>query len=140
MKKTYMYAIVVIVAVAIGAAVWYGLSHKSAPSSTNSMNMDNSNNSSSNSSSQTPAATNAVTIQNFAFSPANITVKAGTKVTWTNNDSVAHTVTETDGKTGPASSDVNPGETYSFTFSTPGTYQYYCSIHQSMLGTVVVTE
>jgi plastocyanin len=111
----------------------------SSSSSTEPMQMPNHNSNNSSSSNSTPQATDKVTVQNFAFSPASITVKAGTTVTWTNSDSVAHTVTETDGKSGPASSDVNPGSSYSFTFKDAGTYQYHCSIHPSMTGTVVVT-
>jgi plastocyanin len=83
---------------------------------------------------------NSVTISNFAFSPANLTVKKGTTVTWTNQDSTAHTVTETDGQKGPDSSSLGNGKTYSFTFDTVGTFKYKCSIHPEMLGTVTVTE
>lgn len=136
--------IVVVVVIAIGG--WYFASGKnknnSYSSSSNSgsnMNMS-SNGSSSSSNSPSPTATDAVTIQNFAFSPANISVKAGTMVTWTNKDSVAHTVTETDGQSGPNSGDVNPNGTYTFTFSKAGTYHYHCSIHSEMVGTVTVTS
>jgi plastocyanin len=140
MKKGIIIGAVVVVVIALGG--WYVAANKSNNKS-NSDNMGDMNmpSSSSNSgSSNKPQATNAVTIQNFAFSPSSITVKKGTKVTWTNKDSVAHTVNETDGKTGPNSSDVNPGSSYSFTFNSPGTYHYHCAIHPSMLGTVVVTQ
>lgn len=127
-------AIIAIAVVVIGG--WYFASnHKN----NNSMNMSSSSNSSS-TGSTTPTTTDAVTIQNFAFNPANITVKAGTTVTWTNKDSVAHTVTETDGQTGPNSGDVNPNSTYMFTFAKAGTYHYHCSIHTEMVGTVTVTS
>jgi amicyanin len=76
-----------------------------------------------------------VTITNFAFDPAALTVKAGTKVTWTNNDIVAHTVTFTDVANSPV---LNRGDTFSRTFTAPGTYSYICSIHPFMHGTVVV--
>lgn len=92
------------------------------------------------SSSSTPAATDSVTIDNFAFSPADITVKAGATVTWTNKDSVTHTVTETDSLKGPDSGNLASGKTYSFTFTAAGTYHYHCSIHPEMLGTVTVTQ
>lgn len=100
------------------------------------------NNSSSGSSAQnsSPQATNQVTIQNFAFSPADIKVKKGTKVTWTNNDSTGHTVTESDGQNGPASQILGNGQTYSFTFSQVGTYHYHCTIHSEMTGSVTVTD
>lgn len=82
----------------------------------------------------------SVTIQNFAFTPQTITVAKGTTVRWTNNDSAAHTVTETDGKTGPDSPSLEQGASYSFTYQQAGTYQYHCAFHASMTGTVVVTE
>jgi len=76
----------------------------------------------------------------MAFSPADMTVKAGTTVTWTNNDVVSHTVVESDGQTGPASSTLTPGNTYSFTFNTAGTYHYHCTIHPTMTGTITITQ
>ncbi|GAA2272030.1 hypothetical protein GCM10010430_67440 [Kitasatospora cystarginea] len=87
-----------------------------------------------------PAAANAVTIKNFAFSPPKLTVKAGTKVTWTNTDPDAHTVTSKQGSGGPLNSAaLATNDTYSFTFTTPGTYPYFCSIHPFMTATVEVT-
>ncbi len=80
----------------------------------------------------------SVTIQGFAFSPATVTVKKGTTVVWTNNDSVGHTVTG--GERGPTSRLLGQGETYSFTFDTSGTFGYQCSPHPSMRGSVIVTE
>jgi len=79
-------------------------------------------------------------IKDFAFNPASLTVKKSTSVTWTNQDSSNHTVTETDGQTGPGSGSLGQGQTYSFTFNTAGTFHYKCSIHPSMTGTVTVTE
>lgn len=84
------------------------------------------------------ATTKQVTISNFAFAPASITVKKGTKVTWTNQDSTAHTVTGTNG--GPDSAPFGSGASYSYTFTTVGTFPYHCTIHSSMTGTVIVTE
>ncbi|MDE1925124.1 MAG: cupredoxin family copper-binding protein [Patescibacteria group bacterium] len=94
----------------------------------------------SNASVPTPASSQpmSVAISNFAFSPNQISVKAGTKVTWTNNDSVAHTVTSNTGAFD--SGTLNPGSAYSFTFSTPGTFSYHCRIHPNMTATVVVTQ
>jgi plastocyanin len=85
-------------------------------------------------------ATSSVTIDNFAFAPASITVKKGTTVTWTNKDSATHTVTESDGQDGPDSGDLAHGKSYSFTYDTAGTFKYHCAIHPDMLGTVIVTE
>lgn len=80
----------------------------------------------------------AVSIQNFAFTPADLDIPAGTTVTWTNLDSVAHTVTGDNG--GPDSGTISPQGTYSYTFSTPGSYPYHCAPHPYMTGTVTVTE
>jgi plastocyanin len=85
----------------------------------------------------TPVATNAVSITNFAFSPAAITVTAGSTVVWTNNDSVQHDITFNGG--GIASNVLNQNDTFSHTFPTAGTYHYICSIHPFMHGTVIVT-
>jgi plastocyanin len=85
-------------------------------------------------------ATNSVSIANMAFAPANITVKKGTTVTWTNNDTTTHTVTENDGHPGPDSGPVQPGQTYNFTYDTAGTFKYHCAIHPNMVGTVTVIE
>jgi amicyanin len=78
-----------------------------------------------------------VTIQNFAFSPASVTIKVGDTVTWTNKDSAAHTVTYDNGTTF-ASSSLATGATFSFTFTKAGTYPYHCGVHPNMKGTVVV--
>jgi plastocyanin len=82
------------------------------------------------------ASGNAVSISNFAFSPASITVPAGTKVTWTNNDSVAHTVSSRGGLFDSGS--LSPKATFSYTFAQKGTYEYFCSFHSSMNGKVIV--
>jgi plastocyanin len=79
---------------------------------------------------------NAVTIDNFSFTPQTLTVTVGTKVTWTNKDDVPHTVTSTDKQFGSRALDTD--EKFSFTFSTAGTYNYYCSVHPRMLGKVIV--
>lgn len=86
--------------------------------------------------SQPAAATSAVTIQNFAFAPATLTVKAGATVTWSNQDAPAHSVKWDDGSTG--SPHLATGATYSRTFATPGTYTYVCGIHSSMKGVIIV--
>jgi plastocyanin len=81
-------------------------------------------------------ATNAATIRGFSFQPDVVKIKVGAKVTWTNDDTVAHTVT---GDTNSfASGNLQPGGSFSFTFTRPGTYAYHCSIHPSMHGSVVV--
>ncbi len=87
-----------------------------------------------------PVAGNAVTVKNFAFAPAAITVRVGTTVTWTNQDTDAHTVTSQQGSGGPlASAALSTGQSYSYTFTKPGTYAYLCTIHPFMTATVTVT-
>lgn len=84
-----------------------------------------------------PVSGTAIDIQNFAFSPASLSVKMGTTVTWTNKDTDAHTATAKDGTF--HSTPLNTGQSYSFTFTKPGTYSYYCTIHPFMVATVVVS-
>src|SRR5262249_34257295 len=77
-----------------------------------------------------------VDIANNAFSPMTVTVAAGTEIVWTNRDKVAHTVTASDGSWG--SSTLARGISFRRIFSTPGVYQYFCSVHPFMNGWVVV--
>lgn len=84
----------------------------------------------------TTAASTSVTIESFLFNPESLTIKAGETVTWTNKDSVAHTITEDKGVFDSGS--INSGATYSFTFKTAGTFSYHCTIHPSMTGTIIV--
>jgi plastocyanin len=79
----------------------------------------------------------AVEIKNIAFNPAAITVKPGDKVTWTNNDSVTHTVTLDDNSVD--SGDLAAGSTFDHAFASAGTFAYHCKIHSSMHGTITVT-
>jgi len=82
-------------------------------------------------------ATGAVHIKNLAFSPATVTIKAGSTVVWTNDDSIQHDVTFDGGDI--SSSTLNHNDTFSHTFPSAGTYHYICSIHPFMHGTVIVT-
>ena len=84
-----------------------------------------------------PVAGEQVSIDNFAFAPATLTVKAGGTVTWTNRDEEPHTVAANDGSF--HSPGMGTGATFSHTFPTAGTFDYVCSIHPMMHGTVVVT-
>jgi amicyanin len=77
-------------------------------------------------------------IQNFAYQPANIQVRAGTTVTWTNQDNVPHSVTFKNSMRD--SGLLNQGQSFSYTFNTPGTYQYYCTVHPYMVTTVTVVS
>ena len=77
-----------------------------------------------------------VVIDNFVFEPERVTVKVGTTVTWTNHDDIPHTVASKDRAF--KSKVMDTDESYSFTFSTPGEYVYFCSLHPHMTGTIVV--
>jgi plastocyanin len=86
-----------------------------------------------------PAGGDSVDIKGFAFAPAQLVVKAGTTVTWTNRDGEAHTVTS-QGSGGPLNSPaLSTGQSYSHRFTSPGTYTYLCTIHPFMTATVTVT-
>ena len=78
----------------------------------------------------------AVQITNFAFSPAHITVKAGTHVTWTNHDQTAHTATANNNSFDTGT--IAPKASQTVDFKQPGTYKYHCAFHAFMTGTVVV--
>ena len=77
-----------------------------------------------------------VKIDNFVFAPQRIVVKAGTTVTWINEDDIPHTVVSSTKVF--KSSALDTTDKFSFTFATPGTYEYFCSLHPHMTGTVVV--
>jgi plastocyanin len=85
---------------------------------------------------QNPAAPQ-ITIDNFSFTPTTLTVAAGTEVTWVNHDDIPHTVVSED-KTTFKSRALDTDEKFSFTFSKPGTYTYFCSIHPKMTAKVIV--
>ena len=89
---------------------------------------------------KTAPETVAVAIEGFQYSPFNLTIKAGTTVTWTNNDSAPHTITSLGGEKILDSDDLMKDDTFSFTFDTPGTYEYFCAIHPTMKGKVTVSE
>ena len=101
-------------------------------------------------SSAAPAASSAVVdskpasgsvnieMSGFAFSPKELTVKVGTKVTWTNLDSAGHDVKATDGSWG--SGTLTNGQTFSMVFDKEGTFAYVCTFHSGMTGTIIVTK
>ena len=82
------------------------------------------------------AADTEVKIDTFAFAPQRLSVKAGTTVTWTNNDDIPHTIVASAKLF--KSSALDTRDKYSFTFAAPGTYEYFCSLHPHMKGTIVV--
>lgn len=105
---------------------------------------------------QSSSNSTVVMIENFAYNPADITVPVGTTVTWTNQDDVGHTVTEGDPNSPKAANLrvfdssgealtgkvalIGPGQSWSYTFTTTGTYEYYCIVHPYMIGYVTVTS
>jgi plastocyanin len=82
-------------------------------------------------------SSNTVSIDNFTFTPKALTVKAGTTVTWTNHDDIPHGIASSDNAF-KKSAALDTDDSYSFTFTAPGTYQYFCYIHPHMAGTIVV--
>jgi plastocyanin len=82
------------------------------------------------------AADTEVTIDNFTFAPERVTVKAGTTVTWINRDDIPHTVASTTRLFKSKALDTD--DKFSFTFATPGMYEYFCSLHPHMKATIVV--
>lgn len=157
MKKSTIFVIITIAVlmVIVGGAVYLSLSRSSNTGSTPT-NTDTANHGSpsNNTGAQTQSSAGMtdmtsktdvdVSMRDMSFSPANIKIKKGTKVTWTNNDTVGHNVVATT----PSSSGGLPtshplfgkGETFSHTFNTVGTFPYTCTPHPFMKGTVEVVE
>ena len=82
------------------------------------------------------ASAYVVKIDNFSFSPAMLTVPAGAKVTWTNHDDMGHNVVSSEKKF--KSKVLDTDDSYSNTFTEPGTYEYFCGLHPKMVGKIVV--
>lgn len=84
---------------------------------------------------KTPIEGNTIVMDHFIFEPSYVTIDAGTRVTWKQNDNVAHTIVSQglfESKT------LNKGDEFSFTFTEPGEYEFHCGIHPSMTGKVIV--
>jgi plastocyanin len=81
--------------------------------------------------------TSTVSIDNFSFAPQTLTVKAGTTVTWTNRDDIPHGIGSSNNAF-KRSAALDTDDSFSFTFTTPGTYQYFCYLHPHMVGSIVV--
>jgi len=86
----------------------------------------------------TRSAQQQVTIDNFAFDPQVLTVPAGTKVTWLNRDDVPHTATSSDSPPKFNSKAIDTDEKFSYVFTQPGTYPYFCAVHPHMTAKIVV--
>ena len=81
-------------------------------------------------------ATDVITIDNFTFTPKELTIAVGTTVKWVNHDDIPHTVVEK--KTTFRSKALDTDDSYSFTFATAGTFDYFCGLHPHMVGQVIV--
>lgn len=77
----------------------------------------------------------AIKIGNFTFGPQELKVKSGTTVTWVNEDDIPHTVVSLNNFRSKA---LDSDDKFTFTFTTPGTFKYFCSLHPHMTGTIVV--
>ena len=85
-----------------------------------------------------PQPTTRVSIDNFSFSPAELTVHVGDTVTWTNHDDMPHTVVSIKPDRTLRSGSLDTDDSFSFTFTKAGTYDYLCSVHPHMKGKIVV--
>jgi plastocyanin len=79
-----------------------------------------------------------VDIAVFEFKPQKLTVRAGTKVTWTNRDTAIHSIKDTSSLATPVSKELGKGDTFDISYAQPGSYSYICGIHTYMTGSVEV--
>lgn len=105
------------------------------PSADNSSNTSNSNTANTTFKPSNPKTYN-VEITNFAFSPSELKIKKGDSVIWVNRDYTEHTITSDSGELD--SGYLKEGKIYDHVFNTPGTFEYYCSLHPSMTGKIIV--
>lgn len=82
---------------------------------------------------------NTIEIKDFAFNPQTLTVKSGETITWVNRDEEPHTVASV-GKKFQKSSALDTDQKFTITAGAPGTYEYFCSVHPKMTGTIVVEK
>ncbi len=129
MKKITFYAWALILGVCTVAAVSCGKTNTYNSNSGNTGGSGNNNSSGSG---------NAVSLLNMSFSPATLSVPVGTTVVWTNDDVVTHTVTSN--TSAFDSGNLTPGNKFSMTFTSAGTYAYHCKIHAYMTGSIVVHQ
>jgi len=87
----------------------------------------------------TSSKQNRIEIKDFAFNPQTLTVKSGEKVTWINRDEEPHTIVSVE-KQFKKSTALDTDQEFTITAGTPGTYNYFCSVHPKMTGTIVVEK
>jgi plastocyanin len=138
MNKSLIIGIIVLLALIIilGLVYYFVLmpAKYSVPATTSSVNVNTMTNNQVVPTGTVKAKTVNVTIANFAFTPANISINAGDTVKWTNDDQVPHQIA----LLGFTSQVLNTGDSYSYTFANGGTFDYHCNIHPSMTGNVSV--
>lgn len=138
MKKSTLVWVIIIILIAIGG-IWYinrNQTTSSTPTPTPQQTTTQKTNPITTTSTTNLVEQKTIVIENLTFTPNTVTISAGSTVTWTNNDPMSHSVIGDNG--GPKSTTLSNGQSYSYTFNTPGTYTYHCGIHPSMKGTVVV--
>lgn len=147
MSKNMLGIVIALVAVVLIGGVVYMSSKDDKPTTSQSSTNQSQTTPEESKTSQQPAGeattpeSNKVEIKDFAYAPNKITIKKGTTVTWTNQDSVKHDVTpDNESASFEGSELLAKGESYSFTFDTAGTYTYHCSPHPNMKATIEVTE
>ncbi len=126
MKTGVIVAIAVAVILVIGGFYYYSNSRYATPTSGSEQQQE-----------RAPTGVDVnVEIKNFAFLPVELTVNVGDRVIWTNNDGVSHTIVANN--EGFVSETIGNGEIYGFVFAKSGTYKYYCGLHPSMKGEIIV--
>lgn len=140
-KSTLAISLVVVFALIVGSAVWLSLNR---PSNTASTGTPTNTQSVSGATDMTNKASVAIAIRDMSYSPSRLKITKGTKVTWTNNDTVGHNVVASVPSSSgglPASNALfGRGETFSHTFETVGVFTYHCTPHPFMKGSVEVVE
>jgi plastocyanin len=137
MKKVIITGVLVVVALVVGGSVWFwlGSSHRKVE-----VNQDSTDQRAD----LTVEKSVAIKIRDLSFTPPNIKIKKGTKVTWTNEDTIGHNVLADDPtNTGGLPTDrplLGRTDTFSHTFQTVGTFRYHCGAHSFMRGSVEVVE
>ena len=132
MKKTLMLSVVLASSLVLAGCSLYG-GNQTSPQ-TNSPNNSGTTSQTQNQTQEPITGNGMISIKNFAFSPATLTIKKGATVTWTNSDSAPHQIKSATFN----SAALNQGQSFSFTFNTAGTFDYSCAIHPSMLGKIIV--
>jgi plastocyanin len=136
MMTLYMTAVALVLGIAIGVTSWVRSRDGSAPAASATTAAP--------ATTVTPGAAGVaahesrVRIEEFAFVPRELTIPAGTRVTWVNQDDVPHTATSSDAPPAFDSRTLDTDGVYSFTFTKSGTYRYYCKVHPRMTATVIV--